>query len=198
MSWVNDHKNVVRDYIHIDELFTRPVQFSPMPKADAYEGRNRTALEQALDSAFFNAAVNLGIRKFKDPLTCPPEHLHKLAIEKGVFDWYQEADIGVQREMVATSKEIHRKAGTIQGLTQAIKQMGVEFTISNTSEPYELKLITTSNLTATMMQQMNDRITRYKSERDNVNFERIVPTRTDEYYAVATYSQVSYYTTSEG
>lgn len=196
MSWVNDKINAIRDYLDVNELFTRPVQLSPMPEQDIYHGRSVTTLEEALDSAFFNAFTNLGISRFKDPVTCPKSHLPALAVERGVFDWYNGSSEKIQRQTIVESKEIHRRAGTLKGITQAISSLGIDIAVQASSNPYRLTVLSNTNLTPALTDLVTDRITRYKSERDEIYIERVVPAETTDFYADVSFISAGYYSHS--
>lgn len=197
MSWVNDNPNVTRDYLDVDELFTRPVQMTPMPQRDLYHGRSVTALEEALDSAFFNAYTNAGLTRFKDPFRCPADHLPALAVETGVSGWYQGTSLQQQRKTIATSKEIHRRAGTLQGITQAISTLGLDVAVTSSSVPYRLTVLSNTLLTPELTELVTDRITRYKSERDEIYIEKVVPAEYKHFYGCPSFITAGYHSTSK-
>ena len=197
MSWVNDNRNVTRDYLDIDELFTRPIQMTPMPERDLYHGRSVTALEEALDSAFFNVHTNGGLFKFKDPFLCPADHLPALAVETGVSGWYTGTSEQQQRETIATSKDIHRKAGTLQGITQAIATLGIDIAVTSSSVPYRLTVLSNTLLTPELTELVTDRITRYKSERDEIYIEKVVPAEHRCFYGNASFITAGYHSKSK-
>lgn len=174
MSWASDHPNKTRFYLDVSEFCTRPVQLSPMPERDLYEGRGVTALEEALDSAFFNALRTVEIGTLKDPSTCPASYLPSLAFERGVAGWNSDAKESVLREVVNDSFTIHKKAGTTEGITEAIRDLGLDVTISPSRLPYRLTLLSTTNLDADLASRLVDRVSRYKSEKDSVYIEQSI------------------------
>lgn len=196
MSRVSGQPNLIRDYIWIDEILTRPLQLSPMPARDIYHGRSLTVLEEALESAFYNTTLNLGLSISKNPDQCPPESLPALAVETGVNGWYVGTSIKGQREVIKTSKALHRSAGTLRGITAAIKDLGVEAIVTATYKPYELLLVTTTNFTPELSESLVDRIERYKSERDVIRFERHAPASAQTYRAEVSLITAGYHSCS--
>ncbi|EJZ9093459.1 phage tail protein I [Vibrio parahaemolyticus] len=191
MSWVNDQPNKSRWYLDVDEFCTRPIQMSPMPDRDLFDGRGVTALEEALDSAFFNILRTVDIATFKDPKACPSEHLASLAFERGVAGWNAEASEEVLREVVNDSFEIHRKAGTTEGVTEAIRDLGLDVSVAPSRLPYRLTLLSTTLLNADLAARLVERVARYKSEKDDVYIEQSVSSESNLYSGVASITTLS-------
>ena len=191
MSWTSDHPNKARFYLEIDELCTRSFQMSPMPERDIYEGRGVTALEEALDSAFFNALRTVEVGTFKDPKLCPNSFLPALAFERGVAGWNMDAQENVLRELVNDSFTIHKKAGTTEGITEAIRDLGLDVTIAPSRLPYRLTLLSTTLLDANLAARLVDRVGRYKSEKDSVYIEQAISTECGLYSGTGSLTTIS-------
>lgn len=191
MSWASDQQNNYRDYLDVSEFVTRPVQLSPMPERDLYNGRGITALEEALDSAFFNALQTVDIPSLKDPLKCPSSFLPSLAFERGVAGWNTDADEKVLREVVDSSFQIHRGAGTTTGVTEAIRDLGLDVSVVPSKLPYRLTLLSTTLLNADLASRLSDRVTRYKSEKDEVYIEHQTASECGLYHGAASLCTVS-------
>lgn len=193
MSWENGLQNAIRDYLMVDELFTRPLQISSMPERDKYHGRSATALEEALDSAFFNINLKREITPFKDANTCPVDYLSLLAIEAGVSWWYLGEPEQTQRETIAQSRDIHKKAGTINGVLNAISSLGLNVSIAASERPYSLIVQSQTILNPELSSRLYERIDIYKSERDDIYLKIDVQSKSKRYRATSTLLRASYY-----
>ena len=198
MSWENDQPNIIRDYLDCTELFTRELQLTPMPRPDEYHGRSRTELEQALDSAFLNAFNNQGLYKFKDPMQCPVDLLPALALEAGVNGWYQGVSVEAQRQTIANSNALHRKAGTLQGIATAISELGLDVAVTTSTIPFRLTILSNTALTPALTELVKDRVTRYKSERDEIYIERVITATAQRHYANPSFMTVGVHSHSKG
>lgn len=197
MSWANDRPNIVRGYIECDELFNRPLELTAPASLDVYDGRAVTLFEEALDSAFFNSNFHESISKFKDPDLCPTEYLARLAIEQGVTVWYNGETEAHQRELIKTAKSIHRKAGTVTGLLESLRALDVNCSLTATDKPYEIVLLSNTQLTPLLTSRIIDRIELCKSERDTINIESQSHTNSTYYRARPTLARISVYSKSQ-
>lgn len=197
MSWVNDKGNHLVDYLMIDEIFTRPLPLVELAERDQYDGRAITALEEALDSAFFNANVKNGVTKYKDPNKCPTEYLARLSVEYGVHGWYEgEADED-RRATIKSAKSIHRQAGTIKGLTAAIESLGLDVLVTPSDRPYTLTLLTGDTLSADVTRKVMERTAMYKSERDYIYIQTETAGTHTHYRALPSMVRTTYFATSQ-
>lgn len=196
MPYFNDQRNVPLDYIMLDDFFSRPLAISAQPERDIYHGRDMTVLEEALDCAFFNSSIQKKLHPFKNPNTCPVDFLDALAMEHGVTEWNQFNSTKEKRELIKSSKEIHQQAGTIEGLTNAIRILGLNVLVTQSSRPYTLSFTSTQLLTPQITKAVTDRVTLYKSERDLVFFESSISAINKQYHANITMMRASYYAKS--
>ena len=168
-----------------------------MPERDLYDGSAVTTIEEAIDSALFNISFREGFSKYKDPELCPVDFLSMLAIEHGVTVWYHGEAEADQRNLIKNAKDIHRKAGTIKGITDAIKSLNLDCVIVPSAIPYQLTITSAALLTPEITTRLRERIEYVKSERDTVFIENTIKTNSKRYRILPTLIRVSVYTKSQ-
>lgn len=135
---------------------------------------NRTIIEEGLEFAWHDMLANVEqpYPDLKQPLYTQPEFISLLAGERGVLDWQPNDDKQQRRETADKAFDIHRKAGTRQGLVEALVPLNITAVVKKGELPYSIVIdgrLSEKPLTAETSQRLNARATSYKSERDSVS-----------------------------
>ncbi|WP_158161239.1 phage tail protein I [Grimontia hollisae] len=152
---------------------------SSPPDFVSAQPENRSTLEEALEYAW-HAVIEHGSSPYptlKQPLQTPEAFVALLAGERGVLDWQPEDSPEQQRRTAHHAFDIHRKAGTRDGLKTALDVLDCDLDITpwhqmeNPPGPYHIEVIAwrrNSPISKSVNERIAKRINSIKSERDTV------------------------------
>ncbi|MEL6113766.1 phage tail protein I [Photobacterium sp. SP02] len=140
---------------------------------------NRTDVEEALEYAWHRVIQSQSspYPDLKQPNLTREEFVSLLAAERGVMDWQPIDTLAQQRKTAEKAFDIHRKAGTREGLAVAMDALDCDIEITpwyrmeQPPGPYHLELTAwkrNAPVTKAIAERMLTRIERTKSERDTV------------------------------
>nr|WP_253822594.1 MULTISPECIES: phage tail protein [Vibrio] len=130
------------------------------------------AFEQSLKKLVESEDIYLWLT---DPQKTDAALLDIMAAEAGVSDWFASDLESDKRDSIEKATLIHQKAGTREGIKQALEALGCRATVSKGEKPYSLyihNLVTNKPLTVDLQNRLYERVINNKSERDT--FELII------------------------
>lgn len=137
---------------------------------------NRTPFETSFEHAIKNLVAS---SDFYDWLTDPQKTDAKLldimAKEAGVNDWFNSDLESDKRTSIESAPSIHRKAGTHEGIKEALEALGCRASVRRGDKPYSIfiyNLVTDKPLTIDLQNRLYKRVETNKSERDT--FELVI------------------------
>ncbi|SFD16768.1 phage tail protein I [Pseudoalteromonas denitrificans] len=115
---------------------------------------NATPQENQIELAASRISdVAVPIKHLWDPLKCPEHLLPWLAWALSVDEWDNDWPVAIQREVIASSTQVHRTKGTVSGVRKALASLNASIELSewwqNGGVPHTAKLtaLARNNLT---------------------------------------------------
>ena len=131
---------------------------------------NRTTFERRYEEGSKALVKNEDVLTWlNDPQNTQLQLLDLMAKEAGVLDWFWSDNLAEKRQSIANAVPIHRRAGTRQGLVEALEAINVTAEIERGSKPYSIVVKTWSpkGIAAPVLARIKARVDNYKSERDS-------------------------------
>ena len=131
---------------------------------------NRTTFERSTEEALKALVKSEGVLEWlNDPQATRADLLDVMAKEAGVLDWFYHDDENAKRASIEHAVRIQQRAGTRQGLTEAMSAIGVDAEVERGDKPYSLNIKTWSpaGINEASLMRLAARLEAYKSERDS-------------------------------
>lgn len=138
---------------------------------------NRSPLERAIELSLSHQLFSIELPQpfLFDAEQVPEYLLPYLASENLVTDWSPDDALSIRRETTKNQPIVYRQAGTLKGVSDAIKSFGGDVDIEKWyqygGEPYHLRVIYWFDgvFTADSYYRLNARLEQAKSERDVID-----------------------------